>query len=428
MWLAWLLASFGLLGWQGAATNQSCQEVFAHLKAGSDHLQRGEAGQAIRELKAAVALDPQSAAGHMLLGQAYLAQRSLGLVAEAKAELQQALDLDPSLLWAHFYLAKACMDLGRNDKAKEELERGLEMRPNVPHFLSLVGEVHRKLGKPELALEMNRKALEADPAMTPAHYYMALAWMDLKKSEEAIRELESSVQSPYVAPEMYLTLGSQYFGRRKYREAEEVVRKGIALDPTRPEGRLNLAQLYNVQGWSDRALAELKRAIPEGKSFPTSAYYQQVLADVAFETGKAYQAKRLAQPAIQACLRTLEFDPNRGQAHRAALLKSSFSRGITAGRSLTPRWPRSWAARSSLRCVTSCHHSLVFLDEENDASGRGGLSVASPSGSGRRSPYHSMRMCIWQKRGIAESRTVFRSITLEMIPALVLEMVVFGLL
>jgi len=270
---------------------------------------------AIRELKATVALDPQSAAGHMLLGQAYLAQRSLSMVAEAKAELQQALDLDPSLLWAHFYLAKVYIDLGRNDKAKEELERGLAMRPNVPHFLSLLGEVNRKLGNPELALELNRKALEVDPAMTPVHYYMALAWMDLKKPDRAIQELESSVQSQYVVPEMYLTLGSLYMQKRRFREAEEVVKKGIALEPWRPEGHLNLAQLYNAQGLSDRALAELKLAIPEGKSFPTSAYYQQVQADVLFETGKAYQAKRMAGPAIQAYLRTLELDPNRGQAH-----------------------------------------------------------------------------------------------------------------
>lgn len=316
MLLAWLLASFGLLGWQGAAARQPAPEVFARLKAGSDHLQRGEVQQAIGELKAAVALDPQSAAGHMLLGQAYLAQRSLSLVAEAKAELQQALDLDPSLLWARFYLAKVYIDLGRYDKAKEELEHGLAMRPKVPHFLSLLGEVNRKLGHPELALELNRKALEADPSMTPAHYYMALAWMDLKRPEEVIRELESAVASQYVAPEMYLTLGSQYMEKHRYREAEEVVKKGIALDPSRPEGHLNLAQLYNVQGASDRALAELKLAIPEGKSFPTSAYYQQVQADVLFETGKAYQAKHMARPAIQAYLRTLEFDPNRGPAHR----------------------------------------------------------------------------------------------------------------
>ena len=310
-----LLACLGLPGSQDQTPRQVRGDVFARLKAGSDQLQRGQVEQAIRELKAAVALDPQSAAGHMLLGQAYLAQRSLSLVAEAKAELQQALDLDPTLLWARFYLAKVYIDVGRNDKAKEELERGLAIRPNVPHFLSLLGEVNRKLGNPQRSLELNRKALEADPSMTPAHYYMALAWMDLKKPDEAIRELEGSVQSQYVTPDMYLTLGSQYIEKRRYREAEEVVKKGIALDPARPEGHLNLAQLYNVQGASDRALAELKLAIPEGKSFPTSPYYQRVQADVAFETGKAYQAKRLLAQAIQAYLQTLELDPNRGQAH-----------------------------------------------------------------------------------------------------------------
>src|SRR5437867_6499594 len=89
---------------------------------------------------------PAPAAAHMLMGQAYLALRSASLIAEAKAELQQALNLDPDLLWARFYLARVYIDLGRIDKAREQLERGLEQRPNVPHFLSLLGEVKRKLG------------------------------------------------------------------------------------------------------------------------------------------------------------------------------------------------------------------------------------------------------------------------------------------
>src|SRR5262249_11846150 len=144
------------------------QDAAAHLKAGADYLQRGEVDQAVRECKAALAADPQYAAAHMLLGQAYLAQRSVSMIAEAKAELQQALNLNPDLLWARFYLAKIYVDLGRNDKAKEELERGLKGRPNVPHFLSLLGDVDRKLGAPEVSLELNRKALAVDPGMTPA--------------------------------------------------------------------------------------------------------------------------------------------------------------------------------------------------------------------------------------------------------------------
>jgi tetratricopeptide (TPR) repeat protein len=56
------------------------------------------------------------------------------MVAEAKAELQQALDLDPNLLWARFYLAKVYIDLGLNEKAKDQLERGLKTRPDVRTF------------------------------------------------------------------------------------------------------------------------------------------------------------------------------------------------------------------------------------------------------------------------------------------------------
>ena len=54
--------------------------------------------------------------------------------------------------------------------------RGLRDRPDVPHFLSLLGEVDRKLGNPAASLELNRKALQVDPSMTPAHYYLALVF------------------------------------------------------------------------------------------------------------------------------------------------------------------------------------------------------------------------------------------------------------
>jgi predicted Zn-dependent protease len=120
----------------------------AQLRAASEQLQQGNAGEAIRECKGVLAADPRSAPAHMLLGQAYLAQGSLAMVAEAKAELQQALDLDPNLLWARFYLARIYIDLGLHQKAKEQLEHGLQQRPDVPHFLSLLGEVRRKLGDP----------------------------------------------------------------------------------------------------------------------------------------------------------------------------------------------------------------------------------------------------------------------------------------
>jgi tetratricopeptide (TPR) repeat protein len=307
-----LLAGAGAFGGQTAG---QARPERAYLEAGSAHLERGEVEPAVQALKAAVALNPQNAAAHMLLGRAYLAQRSVGMMAEAKAEFQQALDLDPGLLWARFYLARIYLDMGRTDKAKEELVRGLEAKPGVPHFLSLLGEAERKLGNYTASLELHGKALAADPAMNTAHYYAALTYMDLKEDDEAVRELELSVESKFVAPEMYLTLGSLYTKRKRFAEAESVCRKAIALDPSRAEAYLNMGQLYNVQGASDKALAALRVAL-EGRSFPTSPYYQALQADVFFETGRAHQAKRATAEAIRAFERSLDYDAGRAETRQ----------------------------------------------------------------------------------------------------------------
>ncbi len=303
-WLAWLFF------WP-----QTNPEALVRLKACSENLQRNEAQQAVRNCKEAVGIDGQSGSAHLLLGQAYLALRSASMIAEAKAELQQALDIDPSLVWARFYLAKVYLDTGRPDKAKTELEQALQTRPGVAHFLSLLGEAERKLGHPEAAIEWHRKALAADPKMNTVHYYAALAYMDLKQDENAIGELEASIQSPFVAPELYLTLGSLYTQRKRYSEAEDLCRKAIALDPSHSESYLNLAQLFNAQGLGSKALAALHQALPPGKTFPTSPYYQQLQADIHFEFGRAYAAKGSPREAIAAYLECLALDASRAAAH-----------------------------------------------------------------------------------------------------------------
>jgi tetratricopeptide (TPR) repeat protein len=288
----------------------------AQLGAAAEHLQQGKADQTIRECKGVLAADPRSAPAHMLLGLAYLAQRSIAMVAEAKAELQQALDLDPELLWARFYLARLYLDHGLTEKAQEQLERGLKQSPGLPHFLSLLGEVRRKLGDPGASLELNRKALEADATMTPAHYFLALAYLDLKQEEAAMAEFEKAIHSSSVTPEMYNAMASLYIKKKQFAEAENFCRKAIALDRSRPDAYLNLARVYNAQHSSDKALEALRGALPEGREFPVSEYYQELQADLAVERGTAYTAKRMNALAISEYSRALDFDPSRAVIHR----------------------------------------------------------------------------------------------------------------
>jgi tetratricopeptide (TPR) repeat protein len=288
----------------------------AQLGAAAQHLQQGKAEQAIRECKGVLAADPRSAPAHMLLGLAYLTQGAKGMMAEAKAELQQSLDLDPELLWARFYLARLYIDQGLNEKAQEQLERGLKQSPGLPPLLSLLGEVRRKLGDPAASLELNRKALAAEATMTPAHYFLALAYLDLKQDQAAMTELEKAVHSPDVTPEMYNALASLYLKKQQFAEAEDFCRKAIALDRTRPDAYLNLARIYNAQHASDKALEALRAALPDGKEFSVSEYYQGLQADLAVERGVAYTAKKMYTQAIGEYARALDFDPRRAIVHR----------------------------------------------------------------------------------------------------------------
>lgn len=286
------------------------------LGAAAEHLQQGKADQAIRECKSVLAADPRSAPAHMLLGMAYLAKGSNAMVADAKAELQQALDLDPELVWARFYLARLYLDQGLSEKAQEQLERGLKQSPGLPPLLSLLGEVRRELGDPGASLELNRKALEADATMTPAHYFLALAYLDLKQEQAAMAEFEIVIHSPFVTPEMYNALASLYIKKQEFAKAEDFCRKAIALDRSRPDAYLNLARVYNARHASDQALEALRTALPAGKEFPATGYYQELQADLAVERGVAYTAKRMYARAIDEYARALDFDPSRAVIHR----------------------------------------------------------------------------------------------------------------
>jgi tetratricopeptide (TPR) repeat protein len=255
------------------------------------------------------------------------------MVADAKAELQQTLDIDPELVWARFYLARLYLDQGLSEKAQEQLEMGLKQSPGLPQLLSLLGEVRRKLGDPAASLELNRKALDADATMTPVHYFLALAYLDLKQEQPAIAEFEKVIHTPYVTPEMYNALASLYIRKKQFAEAEDLCRKAIALNPSRPDAYLNLARVYNAQHASDKALEALRAALPEGKEFTVSEYYQELQADIAVERGVAYTAKKMYALAIDEYARALDFDPRRAVIHRR-LAELYLQKGDPAGAAL----------------------------------------------------------------------------------------------
>jgi len=266
---------------------------------------------AIRELKAILAIDPNSAEGHLLLGIAYRSRRGPEFMGEAVAELRQALALNPAMAPARLYLAYVYLDLGRAERAREELTTALAQVPGNPQFLALLGETERQLKNPQRAVELARQALQADESFAQGRYYLALALFDLGQRDEAIKELERVVQSGPKVAEAYLSLGVGYLEAGRLDEALEILSQATHVDPSRSDIRIQLARAYRMKGLLAKADEQLTIATPKGAALASSLYqHQQVEFDLYLELGRLRLRQGRLEEAAAAFQKVLDMDPS----------------------------------------------------------------------------------------------------------------------
>ncbi len=296
-----------------AATQEKLNRIRAELFSGS-----GRTDEAIRALKDILALDPGSAEGHLLLGIAYRTAGTADVMGEAVAELRQALALDPTFVPARFYLAHIYVDLGRFERAREELDAALAQVPRNPQFLTLLGEVERQLKNLPRSLEVLTEALQIDPSSAQAHYYLGLTLFDLGRPNDAIKELETVVQSGEKRAEVYLSLGAAYLEAGRVDEGLEILSQATHIDAARPDIRIQLARAYRLKGQLDKAEAQLLVATPQGPASVASPFVEQrqVEFDLYLERGLLNVQQGKLAAAVDAFRKVLEMDPDHGPTNR----------------------------------------------------------------------------------------------------------------
>jgi tetratricopeptide (TPR) repeat protein len=303
-----------------APTGAARAELQARVRRASADLFRSDprTDDAIRELKAILALDPSLAEAHMMLGVAYRSLGSPEMLGEAVAELRQALALDDTLGAARLYLAFVYLDLGRVDRARDEMQRGLEKVPNQPQFLALLGEAERRLKNPARAVDLLRQAVPADPTFTQSRYYLGLALLDLGKQAEGIAELEAVVSAKPGAADPYLTLGAAYLDAGRIDEGLEILSQGTHADRGRPDLRIQLARAYRLKRRFAQAAAQLQVAAPRVTTTVASSFAHQPQIEFEYHVERGLLAAGRGQysAAVAALKQALELEPDHGPTHR----------------------------------------------------------------------------------------------------------------
>ena len=159
--------------------------VYGHSD--SPELDREEALTAART---AVELDGEDAVAHCTLGRIYYVRREHDL---AVAELQMALELNPSLAWAHYGIGAALVFSGRAREALPFLQAAIKLSPRDPNmgsFLVRMADAYLFMHKYDETVAWARKALRQSGFQWSRFAVLVSALGHLGRLEETNRILE----------------------------------------------------------------------------------------------------------------------------------------------------------------------------------------------------------------------------------------------
>jgi tetratricopeptide (TPR) repeat protein len=214
----------------------------AHVNLAGALLRRGEdddLGQAARQCRVALSLDPDLPEAFALLG--VIAARKGGLQ-EAEAYLLHSARLDP-LGGPQADLGALYLQMGRYEEAKEKIDRAVRNDPADAYPRVLLGKYYLLTEKPKKAIREFRAAAALEPTGAEPHHTLAVALMEndeLEEAETVLREAIGRLDGPrrwqlhLTLCQLLTRLGDTTGEARYYEEALEEVGKARRGKPGNP--------------------------------------------------------------------------------------------------------------------------------------------------------------------------------------------------
>ena len=250
-------------------------DAYAAYLQGVFHVQRfseSDQHEAVARFTEATRLDPEYALAHAELSRSLTALASTyssgaaatALYAQAKAEAERALALDPQLAVAH--LARGYRMLSQEFDwrgAELEFREAMRLAPNDRKAQGQLGRVLTIMGRPEEGVPLFEAALESDPLSGGWLLSLASNLMILGRYEEAERHLHRAIELQSGSDGAYGSLALLEIARGNP-EAALAVARSMAPGPYRAIAE---TQALQVVGPTDAADAALARLIKEWGDF-----------------------------------------------------------------------------------------------------------------------------------------------------------------
>jgi tetratricopeptide (TPR) repeat protein len=249
----------------------------------------------------ALAIDPNNAGAHQMLGKTYF---MLGDLGKAVAELESAAKLAPGDVDVAYTLGIAYLRNRQPAAAKQLYDSLIKTFGEQPQLHVVIGRAYRQSGLlPDAAVEF-KKAIALDPSFPRAHYYLGITYLldeGQSKTGEALEEFKVEVAAN---PDEFFAnyfLGVVYNFKRQWDLAITSLLKASTIQPNNPDPYFQLGQAYQELNNHEKAIEVLRKAIAlnpnlaHNKGQVTTAHHR--LAQSLIKTGQAEAGQKELQIA-----------------------------------------------------------------------------------------------------------------------------------
>jgi tetratricopeptide (TPR) repeat protein len=235
---------------------------------------------AIERVRRQIALVPQSAALHHLLGVVHVTRKEPD---RAEAAFLKALDLDPSSYHTYVALGRIYAETGRPDQALARLAEARKANPKDPVAHILTGMIHEQKGDIPKAVQAYEQALALNPRSALAGNNLAYLYSEHGgDKEKALQLAQLAKEEAPAEPQVSDTLGwiLYKYKRGVYQRALALLKESAAKLPESPEVQYHLGMAALKVGDMEAAKRSLAAATAAPKDFVGKEEVRRALAQL----------------------------------------------------------------------------------------------------------------------------------------------------
>lgn len=188
----------------------------------------------------------------------------------ARASLEEARRLAPTMARVHDQLSMAYAATGDLDHALEASREALRLDPETAGAWSNRSSIERERGDAGAALEAAQRAIEIEPDLAAAHNNLGNALFDLGRIEPARQSYARALELRPGFADARVNLGLVLGQRGEYEAALTAFDAALEADPDRGGALLGRAKAQLALGRIEPAVASLERAVAAVPQNPES--------------------------------------------------------------------------------------------------------------------------------------------------------------